>query len=171
MTAPLTAPDAAVSGPAAGPATGPVARLLRWQPGPATLRRLTLAALVTNIVIVGTGGLVRLTESGLGCPSWPDCAGTSLVPTRQLSWHKYVEFGNRMVTFVVFAAAAAALVGVLRYRPASRSLRLWAWTAPLGVVAQAIMGGILVLTDLNPWWVSAHFVLSMVLIAASTVLW
>ena len=171
MTAPLTAPDAAVSSPAAGSTTGLTARLLAWQPRPVTLRRLTLAALVANVLIVATGGLVRLTKSGLGCPSWPDCAGTSLVPTRQLSWHKYVEFGNRMVTIVVLAAAIAALVGVLRSRPTSRALRLWAWSAPLGVVAQAIMGGVLVLTHLNPWWVSAHFVLSMVLVGASTVLW
>lgn len=165
-------PTPAVAPPAVSTvAGGLVTRSLRWQPRPVTLRRLTLAALITNVLIVGTGGLVRLTQSGLGCPSWPDCAGTSLVPTRQLSWHKYVEFGNRMVTFVVLAAAVAALVGVLRYRPANRTLRLWAWTAPLGVVAQAIMGGVLVLTDLNPWWVSAHFVLSMVLVGASTVLW
>jgi cytochrome c oxidase assembly protein subunit 15 len=144
---------------------------LAWRPTAPTVRRTALAALIANVAIVITGGLVRLTDSGLGCPSWPDCAGSSLVPTRALSWHKYVEFGNRMVTFVVFAAALAAFAVVLRARPRPARTLLWAWIAPLGIVAQAVMGGILVLTNLNPWWVSAHFLLSMLLIAAATVLW
>ncbi len=143
----------------------------RWRPGPVPLRRLTALALGANIAVVATGGLVRLTGSGLGCPSWPDCTGSSLVPTRQLSWHKYVEFGNRLFTYVVLVAALGALVGVLRARPARPELRRWAWLVFLGVPAQAVMGGITVLTKLNPWAVAAHFVLSMLLIAAATVLW
>jgi cytochrome c oxidase assembly protein subunit 15 len=143
----------------------------RWRPSPPTVQKLALAALIANIAIVASGGLVRLTDSGLGCPSWPNCAGSSVVPTRQLSWHKYVEFGNRLFTYVVLAAAIAALVGVLRERPRRRELRVWAWLVFLGVPAQAVMGGITVLTDLNPWAVAAHFVLSMLLVGAATVLW
>jgi cytochrome c oxidase assembly protein subunit 15 len=135
------------------------------------LRRLTLTALIANIAIVVSGGLVRLTDSGLGCPSWPDCAGSSLTPTRQLSWHKYVEFGNRLFTYVVLIAVVAALIGVLRARPGRPDLRRWAWLTFLGVPAQAVMGGITVLTHLNPWAVAAHFVLSMLLVSAATLLW
>ena len=165
-TEPRIAPSATITSPAR------VTTIWRnWRPSSDMLRRLALAALLANIAIVATGGLVRLTGSGLGCPSWPDCAGSSLVPTRQLSWHKYVEFGNRLFTYVVLVAAVAALVGVLRARPRRATLRPWAWFVFLGVPAQAIMGGITVLTHLNPWAVAAHFVLSMVLVAAATVLW
>jgi cytochrome c oxidase assembly protein subunit 15 len=135
------------------------------------LPKLTLAALVTNIAIVASGGLVRLTGSGLGCPSWPNCTGSSLIPTRELSWHKYVEFGNRLFTYVVFVAVLAALIGVLRTVPRRPDLRLLAWLTFLGVPAQAVMGGITVLTDLNPWAVAAHFVLSMLIVGAATLLW
>lgn len=147
------------------------ARALRWRASASDVSNLALAALIANIAIVGTGGLVRLTDSGLGCPSWPDCAGSSVVPTRQLSWHKYVEFGNRLFTYVVLVAVIGALVGVLRAETRRRDLRLWAWLAFLGVPAQAVMGGITVLTHLNPWAVAAHFVLSMLLVAITTVLW
>jgi cytochrome c oxidase assembly protein subunit 15 len=115
--------------------------------------------------------VVRLTDSGLGCPSWPNCADGSVVPTRELSWHKYVEFGNRLFTYVVLIAAVAVLVAVLRERPRRPQLRLWAWLVFLAVPAQAVMGGITVLTHLNPWAVAAHFVLSMLLVGAATVLW
>ena len=130
-----------------------------------------MAALATNIAIVASGGLVRLTGSGLGCPSWPNCTGSSLVPTRELSWHKYVEFGNRLFTYVVFIAVVAALIGVLRSRPRRPDLGPLAWLTFIGVPAQAVMGGITVLTDLNPWAVAAHFVLSMLIVAAATLLW
>jgi heme a synthase len=143
----------------------------RWQASPSTVAKLTAAALIANIAIVVSGGLVRLTESGLGCPSWPDCTGSSVVPTRQLSWHKYVEFGNRLFTYVVLAAAVGALVAVLRAHERRADLRPWAWAAFLWIPAQAVMGGITVLTHLNPWAVAAHFVLSMLLVAITTVLW
>lgn len=149
----------------------PVPVVERWRPSAATVRVLALVALLSNVAIVATGGLVRLTDSGLGCPSWPDCTGSSLVPTRQLSWHKYVEFGNRLFTYVVLAAVVAALLGVVRAKPVRTDLRRWAWVTFAGVPAQAVMGGITVLTHLNPWAVAAHFVLSMALVAAATVLW
>jgi cytochrome c oxidase assembly protein subunit 15 len=143
----------------------------RWRPSPITVNRLALFALASNVAIVASGGLVRLTDSGLGCPSWPNCTDGSVVPTRELSWHKYVEFGNRLFTYVVLIAAVSALVAVLRERPRRPELRPWAWLVFLAVPAQAVMGGITVLTHLNPWAVAAHFVLSMLLVGAATVLW
>ncbi len=162
---------AAPESPVTSAAVGAVSRADRWRPSPTTVTRLAFFALVANIAIVASGGLVRLTDSGLGCPSWPNCAQDSVIPTRQLSWHKYVEFGNRLFTYVVLTAAVAALIGVLRERPRRPQLRRWAWLVFLGVPAQALMGGITVLTHLNPWAVAAHFVLSMLLVGVATVLW
>jgi cytochrome c oxidase assembly protein subunit 15 len=156
--------------PAASHAAEAVSRQ-RWRPSPVIVNRLAVFALVSNVAIVASGGLVRLTDSGLGCPSWPNCTDGSVVPTRELSWHKYVEFGNRLFTYVVLIAAVAVLVAVLRERPRRPELRLWAWLVFLAVPAQAVMGGVTVLTHLNPWAVAAHFVLSMLLVAAATVLW
>jgi cytochrome c oxidase assembly protein subunit 15 len=167
---PQSAAPQSTGRPAALIAVRPV-RALRRRPTPATVTRLALLAVIANIGIVVTGGAVRLTNSGLGCPSWPDCTGSSLVPTEKLSWHKYVEFGNRLLTVVITAAVVAVLVAVYRSAQSRPVLRRWAWVTFLGVPAQAVLGGITVLTKLNPWVVSAHFMLSMSLIAAATVLW
>jgi heme a synthase len=135
------------------------------------MRRLALASLIANIGIVATGGLVRLTNSGLGCPTWPRCESSDFVPTHALSWHGAVEFGNRMLTGVLLAVVAAVFIAAMRLRPANRDIRRWAWVTLLGVPAQIVMGGLVTLSKLNPWVVAPHFLLSMVLIAASTVLW
>jgi heme a synthase len=137
------------------------------------LRRFALAALVTNVMIVFTGGVVRVTGSGLGCPDWPRCDGESLTPTlgaEGQGWHELIEFGNRLLTFVVLAAAVAVFVQVRRTRPHPRTVVVTAWMLPLGVLAQALLGGITVLTGLSPYTVAAHFLLSMVLIGAAVVL-
>jgi heme a synthase len=137
------------------------------------LRRAAWAALATNVMIVFTGGIVRVTGSGLGCPDWPRCDGASLTPTlgaEGQGWHELIEFGNRLLTFVVLAAAVAVFVQVRRTRPHERLVEAMAWMLPLGVLAQALLGGITVLTGLSPVTVAAHFLLSMVLIAAATVL-
>ena len=84
------------------------------------MRRLAVASLVANILIVGTGGAVRLTASGLGCPSWPSCTDESLVNTPEYGVHGYVEFGNRLLTFVLTAVAIATLVAALRDKPRRR---------------------------------------------------
>jgi heme a synthase len=136
-----------------------------------TVRRLALASLIANIGIVATGGLVRLTNSGLGCPTWPRCESGDFVPTDALSWHGAVEFGNRLLTGVVLAVVAAVFIAALRLRPADRRIRRWAWITLLGIPAQIVMGGLVTLSKLNPWVVAPHFLLSMMLIAASTVLW
>jgi heme a synthase len=137
-------------------------------------RRFALAAIITNVGIVFSGGLVRVTGSGLGCPTWPRCDEESFVPTpggAHAGWQTAIEFGNRMLTFVVLAAALAVLYEARRQRahhPPS-VLRL-AWALPLGVLAQAVLGGITVLTGLTPFTVAMHFLLSMVLIAIAVVL-
>jgi cytochrome c oxidase assembly protein subunit 15 len=143
------------------------ARVLGWLGSPRVLRELALASVVANVVIVVTGGAVRLTGSGLGCPTWPKCSGTSLTPTRAHSIHGVIEFTNRQLTFVLGLIAVVTLLAAYRQR---RELRL-AGLAFLGIPAQAILGGITVLTDLNPWTVAAHFLLSMSIIAVTTMLW
>jgi cytochrome c oxidase assembly protein subunit 15 len=143
----------------------------RRRPSLVTVRRLALVSLVANIGIVATGGLVRLTNSGLGCPTWPRCESGDFVPAKALSWHGAIEFGNRMLTGVVLAAAVAVFVAAVRLRPPNRQIRGWAWVTLLGIPAQIVMGGLVTLSKLNPWVVAPHFLLSMLLIAASTVLW
>jgi heme a synthase len=139
------------------------------------LRRILLANLVAQVGIVLTGGVVRLTGSGLGCPTFPECVPGSYLPvvTQPQGIHKYIEFGNRMLTFVVTVLAIAALVAVVRHvRAGGGGRRLLALGAVpfLGVLAQALIGGITVLTALNPTVVAVHFLVSMALIAGSTLL-
>jgi heme a synthase len=134
------------------------------------LRRFALAAIVTNVAIVFTGGLVRVTGSGLGCPTWPTCDGQNLVPRpggEHAGWQTAIEFGNRLLTFVVLAAAVAVFVQVRRTRPHPPTVERLAWALPAGVLAQAVLGGITVLTGLSPLTVASHFLLSMVLIAVA----
>jgi heme a synthase len=129
------------------------------------LRPLAWASLAGNIGIVVTGGAVRLTGSGLGCPTWPRCTEQSFVPHGELGLHGAIEFGNRMMTFVLAAVAVATWVAAMRYRPRHRTLRVLATVLALGIPGQAVIGGVTVLTDLNPWAVSLHLMLSMAMIA------
>ena len=135
--------------------------------------------LIVQIGIVVTGGLVRLTGSGLGCPTWPECVDGSLLPTakQEEAWHKYVEFGNRLLTFALGLAALAAIIGALvwwnRQRATGRQrtpILLLAAIPLLGTVAQAVLGGVTVLTGLNPAIVAAHFLVSIAIIAGCAVL-
>jgi cytochrome c oxidase assembly protein subunit 15 len=144
--------------------------VLPARPTPLLLRRLAVASLVANITIVVTGGLVRLTSSGLGCPSWPTCTAGSLRPTQEYGVHGLIEFGNRLVAFVVFLVALLTLVAALRQRPGRRDIRRLAVALFFGIPAQAALGGITVLTHLNPWTVMLHFLLSMLLVALATLL-
>lgn len=129
---------------------------------------LAIANLLANIVIVVTGGAVRLTGSGLGCPTWPSCTDTSYTPHGELGIHGVIEFGNRLLTFVLVAVAiacfAAALARWQLERTAVEPLVLSTIVA-LGIPLQAVIGGITVLTDLNPWIVALHLLLSMAMIA------
>jgi cytochrome c oxidase assembly protein subunit 15 len=135
-----------------------------------TVRRLALASVVANAGIVVTGGAVRLTDSGLGCPDWPRCTGSRLTPTGESPGHAFIEFGNRMLTFVLVAVVAATLVAIVRQQPRRTPLVRLAALLVLGIPAQAVLGGITVLTGLNPWTVMGHFLLSMLLLAVAVVL-
>ena len=136
----------------------------------AWLRRLGWASLVANVGIVLTGGAVRLTSSGLGCPTWPRCTGRSFTPHGALSYHQYIEFGNRTLTFVLTVVAIATLVSAWQSR--RRELRRLAIVLALSIPAQAVLGGITVLTDLNPWVVSLHLLVSLAIISTAVLyLW
>jgi cytochrome c oxidase assembly protein subunit 15 len=130
------------------------------------------ANLVAQVGIVVTGGVVRVSRSGLGCPTWPRCVPGSLTPvaTQAEGFHKYIEFGNRLLTTVVSVTALAVLVvTVVAVRDTGASRR-WVWwgSMPLLLVAaQAVMGGVTVLTGLSPQAVAGHFLVSQVLVAAS----
>lgn len=129
---------------------------------------LAWANLVANVAIVVTGGAVRLTGSGLGCPTWPKCTDESYVAHGELGLHGAIEFGNRMVTFAVGAIAVLAFVAA--WRSGDRRARLLTLLIGLYIPAQAVIGGITVLTDLNPWVVSFHFLSSMVIIGLCVML-
>lgn len=145
--------------------------------GPRALRRWAVASLVANTVIVVTGALVRLTGSGLGCPTWPRCSETSYVTHPALGIHGAIEFGNRLLTFVLVIVALATWVSALLHRDppragetmgrARRDHRWLAGALLLGIPVQAVIGGITVLTGLNPYIVGVHLMVSMVLIALS----
>jgi len=121
--------------------------------------------LVLQMLLVVTGGLVRVTGSGLGCPTWPKCTKDSYVPDQSQSHiHVWIEFGNRMLTFALFGAAFATLLYAWKHR----DLRVLAALQVLGILGQGILGGITVLTKLNPIPVAGHLLLSMVLIAAAS---
>ncbi|WP_249354122.1 COX15/CtaA family protein [Microbacterium sp. 2FI] len=128
------------------------------------------ATLVVQIGIVGTGGLVRLTGSGLGCPTWPQCTADSLVNTPEMGIHGVIEFGNRMLTFVLVIVAILMFLFVVRMRRERRDLFWLALSIGLYVPLQAIIGGITVLTNLNPYVVGLHYFASVLLVALSAVL-
>jgi cytochrome c oxidase assembly protein subunit 15 len=150
---------------------GPL-RAFRRLTDASTLRRWSVAALVANIAIVVTGALVRLTASGLGCPTWPRCVPESYVAQPEYGIHGVIEFGNRLLTFVL--AAVMVLTYLCARRVADRGarprVRTLALILLLGIPAQAVIGGITVLTQLNPFVVALHLLVSMALIALSTVL-
>ncbi|MGI8792069.1 MAG: COX15/CtaA family protein [Acidimicrobiales bacterium] len=135
---------------------------------PQTYRRITLAALVALAFIVVTGSLVRLTGSGLGCPSWPTCDEGRIVAP--LEYHALIEFVNRLVTGLVSVAVMLAVLGSLARRPRRRDLTWLSLGLVAGVIGQIVLGGLVVLFHLFPPLVMGHFVLSMLLIWCATVL-
>jgi cytochrome c oxidase assembly protein subunit 15 len=144
--------------------------LLRIVQGPDALRRWAVVTLIMNIVIVVTGGLVRLTGSGLGCPTWPRCTPDSYVTHPRLGIHGAIEFGNRLLTLVLVVAAVLTFVSAMLYREDGRprtDLRWLTGGLALGIPLQGVIGGVAVLTQLNPYVVGLHLLLSMVLIALS----
>ena len=133
------------------------------------LPTLTALLLFLQSALVVTGGAVRVTGSGLGCPTWPECVPGSYLPVEgqaEGALHAWIEFGNRLLTFALLFAAVATFVAVFRSR--RRDLRFLASTQILGILGQGVLGGITVLTDLNPLAVASPFILSIALIAAAT---
>jgi heme a synthase len=136
----------------------------RLEISPQRYAQVTLVALIALSLIVLTGAAVRLTDSGLGCPNWPKCYGQTLPP---LESHAVIEFGNRMLTgFVGFAVIAASVLAFYR-RPYRWHLALFGALLPLGVIAQAILGALVVEYHLAPGLVMLHFILSMMLLDAA----
>jgi len=136
----------------------------RFVIAPKAYSRIAWVALGAFTVIVLTGAAVRLTGSGLGCPEWPKCYGKLYPP---LSTHAVIEYGNRTLTVPVTLAAIAAFLGALRRRPYRRDLVWVSLLLPLGVVAQAVLGGLTVEGHLAYGWVMGHFCLSMLLLVAA----
>ncbi|MGW0907728.1 COX15/CtaA family protein [Streptomyces sp. NPDC002853] len=143
----------------------------RWTPQQRTVRRAALISLAMTVCIVVTGGAVRLTGSGLGCPTWPKCTDDSLTATHEMGFHGAIEFGNRMLTYVLCAAVGWAIIAARSQKPMRRSLTRLGWVQFWLVMGNAVLGGIVVLVGLNPWTVAAHFLLSTALIAVAVTMW
>jgi cytochrome c oxidase assembly protein subunit 15 len=145
-------------------------------PTAVSMRRIALAGVLANAGIIMTGAAVRLSKSGLGCPDWPACTRGSLVAAHTRGdpmFHTWIEFGNRTLTGAVLLVAAAVLIAAWQFRPGGARRRDLVWLAaaqPVGVLAQAVLGGILVLTKLNPAWASVHFLVSIAAVAVAVVL-
>jgi cytochrome c oxidase assembly protein subunit 15 len=149
---------------------------LVWRPTTKGLRGWSLASVIANAVIISTGAAVRLSSSGLGCPDWPTCTKSSAVAAHsvgQTTLNTWIEFSNRLLNFPLVAIAGLTFIAFLRYyQTAGRTRKDLVWLSavlPLGVVAQAVVGGIVVLTRLNPALVAAHFLLSTAIILSSAV--
>ena len=143
----------------------------RYTLGPRALRWATTAALVVSIIIVFSGGVVRVTGSGLGCPTWPSCEVGSLTPTPALGIHAIIEFSNRMLTGVLCAAVGWVIVAARLQKPRNRTMTRLAWSQFWLVVANAIAGGITVLTALNPYIVAFHFMMAIALLTTTALTW
>lgn len=143
-------------------------RLQTW--GQRWLNPVLLLNVICQVLIVVTGGLVRLTGSGLGCPTWPQCVPGSYTPVREQAqgMHKFIEFGNRTLTGVLLVVAIAAVVTVWAARPARRDLKIATGLVLGGVLLQALLGGVTVLLGLHPITVAIHFLVSAGLVAIAT---
>ncbi|HEY8589369.1 MAG TPA: COX15/CtaA family protein [Naasia sp.] len=143
----------------------------RVELGPRALRWGTTAALIASILIIVTGGVVRVTGSGLGCPTWPECSAGSIATTPELGIHGLIEFTNRALTGVLVVAVGWAILAARLQRPRQRVLTRLAWSQFWLVLVNAIAGGISVLAELNPWVVALHFLLAIALLATTTLTW
>lgn len=125
---------------------------------------------ITQLLIVATGGIVRLTASGLGCSTWPKCTPESFVATPEMGINSYVEFGNRLLFFVLQIIAIVGIILIWKFRKQRRDLFWLFLVAALSVLIQAVIGGITVLTQLNPYVVGLHFLASVVLVVLAAIL-
>jgi cytochrome c oxidase assembly protein subunit 15 len=144
--------------------------LTRWLPTSVDrrVRFMAWTTLAVQVLIVVTGGAVRLTASGLGCPEWPTCDGSSIVTTPEMGIHGVIEFANRLLTLLLVLVAVAAFASVWNLRRSQRDLFWLTLIIGLGIPAQAVIGGISVWTKLNPFVVGLHFVVSIAMVVLST---
>jgi cytochrome c oxidase assembly protein subunit 15 len=149
-----------------------VKAVFAWLPGSidARIRVLAIASLVLQIAIVGTGGAVRLTGSGLGCPTWPLCTDTSLISTPEMGIHGIIEFGNRLLSIIVGFAAILLVVFLLKLRRERRDLFTLALIGVVGTVLQGLIGGLSVRVQLDPSVVGVHYFISAILVAVAAAL-
>ncbi|MBH1936380.1 heme A synthase [Streptomyces sp. AV19] len=143
----------------------------RWQPSAQFVRRASLACVVMAVVIVVTGGAVRLTQSGLGCPTWPTCTDDSLTPTPEMGINGVIEFTNRMLTYVLCVFVGVAIVVARARSPRRRDLTRLGWAQFWIVAGNGVIGGITVLTGLNPYIVAAHFLAATSLLTVAVIMW
>jgi cytochrome c oxidase assembly protein subunit 15 len=141
------------------------------------VRRWALAGVITSALIILTGAAVRLSQSGLGCPDWPNCTAHSIAAGGDSGdplIHRWIEFGNRLVTVAIFVVAIGVTIAAWRFRPAGGRRKDLLWLAvaqPAAIVLQALLGGLVVVTKLNPALVSVHFLASVALVAATVALY
>ncbi len=141
-----------------------------------SMRRIALAGVIADTAIMSTGAAVRLSSSGLGCPDWPRCSAADVVASKnagQTLLNTWIEFGNRLLNFPLVIITVIVFIAAWRFRPQGRRRRdlvRLAAIQPAGVIAQAVIGGIVVLTKLNPAAVSIHFLVSASIVAAAVVL-
>ncbi|MER5307932.1 COX15/CtaA family protein [Streptomyces sp. NPDC002773] len=155
-----------------GPVLTPLAFIARrWTPSPGTLRRAALSAVVMSVLIIVTGGAVRLTGSGLGCDTWPKCTDDSLIVTPEQGYRGVIEFGNRMLTYVLSAAVGWAIVAARSTKPWRRGLTRLGWAQFWIVMSNAVLGGITVWMGLNPWTVAGHFLAANALLTVAVITW
>ncbi|MEU4099988.1 COX15/CtaA family protein [Streptomyces tanashiensis] len=155
-----------------GPVQTPLASIAqRWTPSPRTLRRAALSAVVMSVLIIVTGGAVRLTGSGLGCDTWPKCTDDSLIVTPEQGYRGAIEFGNRMLTYVLSAAVGWAIIAARSTKPWRRGLTRLGWAQFWIVMSNAVIGGITVWMGLNPWTVAGHFIAANSLLTVAVITW
>jgi len=158
--------------PTIGRVLTPLASIARrWTPSPRTLRRAALSAVVMSVLIIVTGGAVRLTGSGLGCDTWPKCTDDSLIVTPEQGYRGVIEFGNRMLTYVLSAAVGWAIIAARSTKPWRRGLTRLAWAQFWIVMSNAVIGGITVWMGLNPWTVAGHFLAANALLTVAVITW
>lgn len=140
----------------------------RWNVSPQTFRRIALAVVVALTLTIVSGAAVRLTGSGLGCPDWPNCTRASVVAPLQS--HAWIEFGNRLINAVVTIASIGVLVAALRRSPRRRDLTLLSVGVFAGLIAEVVLGAVVVYSKLDPVVVTVHFLLGLVFLAVAVVL-
>ncbi|PRB72519.1 COX15/CtaA family protein [Arthrobacter sp. MYb213] len=135
------------------------------------LRSASLAALIAAILIILGGGVVRVTGSGLGCPDWPTCVGGSIAPTAEMGLHSVIEFVNRLLTVGLCIVVGWVIIAARLQRKQAPEVTRWAWMQFWFVVLNAVIGGITVWVDLNPYVVAGHFLAATLLLTAATITW